>query len=175
MNFKEQILASFLGTLFGFIFAIVLFLITNWIQKLLANKNFKKHLEREFNYDIKLLQGWIDKIEVVLRKITAKDRQVFQYLKYSDLGRYFMDESFKLGLIYDLFTDEQVFKLNKLVTHCSLDSEGYVNGKITEWKNHPVDAEDKLQKEVMGVFEYQRMELKDFKDLILELIKKLHN
>jgi len=173
MSFKEQILASFIGTFFGFIFAIILFLITNWVQKKLANKAFKKHLGREFQYDIKLLQGWIDETEVVLRKITAKDKKVLQYIKYSDLGRYFMDESFKLGLIYNLFNNEQVFKLNKLVTHCSLATEQYINGKISEWKCCLVVVENICQKEVLEFFEYQRTQLKDFKDFLDELLKKI--
>ena len=60
MLFKEQILASFLGTSFGFIFAIILFLLTNFLQKLRVNKNVKNYLKREFQYDISLLQGWIE-------------------------------------------------------------------------------------------------------------------
>lgn len=173
MTFKEQILASFIGTLFGFILAVVLFLITNYIQRKLANKVFRKYLKREFEYDIRLLQDWIDKIEEVLRKIAAKDKQIYQYIKYSDLARYFMDESFKLGLIYSLFTNDQIFNLNKLVTHGSIGMEQYVNNKVVVWNNCPASEEDKQQKELLKVFEYQKSLLKEFKNLLEELVEKL--
>jgi len=171
MAFKEQILASFIGTLFGFIFAVVLFLTTNYFQQKLASRVFKKHLKREFKYDIKLLQNWIEDIEKILRKIAIKDKQIYQYIKYSDLGRYFMDESFKLGLIYNSFSDDQIFNLNKLVTHCSLSSEQYVNNKIAEWKNCPIIVEDKLQKELLKYFEYQKDQLSKFKIFLEDLLK----
>jgi len=173
MVFKEQILASFIGTVFGFIFAIACFLLTYYIQRKLANNVFKKHLRREFRYDIKLIKDWIETIEKVLRKVTAKDKQVYYYIKYSDLARYFMDESFKLGLIYNLFSDEQVFALNKLVTHCSIGTEQYINNKIIAWKSCPATEEDKQQKELLEAFEYQKDELSKFKKLLDELLEKL--
>jgi len=173
MTFNQQLLASFIGTFFGFLSAIVLFLLTFYIQRKLANNIFKKHLKREFRYDIKLMKEWIETVEKVLRKVTAKDKQIFYYIKYSDLARYFMDESFKLGLIYNLFSDEQVFALNKLVTHCSIGTEQYINNKIIAWRSCPAAEEDKQQKELLEAFEYQKDELSKFKKLLDELLEKL--
>lgn len=173
MSFQVQVLASFLGTLFGFLFAIVLHVITNFIQRKWAKEVFKKHLRREFEYDMRLLQDWFDKIEEILRKISAKDKRIYQYLKYSDFTRYFMDESFKFGLIYDLFNDDEVFGLNKLVTHGSLGMEQYVNSKVLEWKNCPAAEEDTKQKEILVFFEYEKNQLRDFKKLLAVLLGKL--
>lgn len=77
MTFEQQVLASFMGTAFGFIFAILLFLVTSAIKLKSDKKTLRKHLKREFEYDISLLQEWIDEIEKILRKITANDSQVF--------------------------------------------------------------------------------------------------
>lgn len=130
-------------------------------------------MKREFKYDIRLLQDWIDKIEEILRKISAKDKQIYQYLKFSDFARYFMDESFKFGLIYNLFNDDEIFNLNKLVSHGALGMEQYVNNKILDWKNCQTDEEEKKQKEVLAVFEYQKIQLKEFKKLLEGLLVKL--
>lgn len=173
MGFKQQIVSSFIGTLFGFLFAIVLFLLTDWLYKKKVRKEFKKNLKREFQYNITLLQDWIDKIDVILRQITAKDREIYQYLKYSDLARYFLDESFKLGLIYHSFTNEQIFDLNKLVTHCSFSIEQFVNNKISLWKTCTEMAENNFQKILLVDFDFQKSELKRFKKLLEELLKKV--
>jgi len=173
MSFKAQIVASFIGTFFGFVFAIVLFFITNFIQRKLANKSFKRNLKREFQYDIRLLKLWIDKIEEILRKISVKDKQINQYLKYSDFARYFMDESFKFGLIYNLFNNDEVFNLNKLVTHCSLGVEQYVNNKVLEWNKSLDDEKNENQKETLKVFEFQKDQLKKFKEILENLSEKL--
>jgi hypothetical protein len=92
MTFGQQVLASFVGTAFGFIFAIFLFLITKVIRSHLDKKTLRKHLKREFEYDISLLQEWIDEIDKILRKITANDPQVFSYLRYTFFQRFFVQE-----------------------------------------------------------------------------------
>ncbi|MDD5610950.1 MAG: hypothetical protein PHH69_05355 [Candidatus Omnitrophica bacterium] len=173
MSFKELIWASFLGTFFGFISAVALSVITYFIQRRLANRVFKKHLKREFEYDINLLRNWIDEIEKILRKLAAKDKQIYYYIKYSDLARYFIDESFKLGLIYNLFNNEEVFNLNKLVTHCSLGTEQFINKKVIEYQNCPIAEEDKQQKQLLRDCEYQRDELNKFKIFLEGLLKKI--
>jgi len=173
MTSGQQILASFIGTLFGFIFAIVLFLITNYIQRKVAKKTLKKYLNREFQYNISLLQDWMDTIDEILRKITAKDKQIYKYVKYSDFARYFMDESFKFGIIFDLFSNEDVFKLNKVVTYCNFALEQFINARVTKWNNCPIAEEDKLQKELLNFFEYEKTKLKDFKKNLEKSLEKI--
>ena len=83
MSFWEQVTSSFVGTLFGFIFAIVLFLITGGIKNRKTKATLKKFLKREFQYDIALLKEWIEEIDKILRKITVDDKNVYSYLKFS--------------------------------------------------------------------------------------------
>ena len=130
MSFKEQVFASFIGTFFGFISAFILFLLTNYIRSLKINKNLKNHLKREFEYDVSLLQEWIDEIDTILRKITASDTQVYNYLKYSFFQRYFMQESFKFGIIYKLFTNEDIFNLNEMLVHFDIGGEQFVKSLL---------------------------------------------
>ncbi len=168
MVFKEQILASFLGTTFGFIFAIILFLLTNWIQNKLNKNHFKDYLKSEFQYDISLLQEWIDEFDKVLRKITASDLDVYSYFQYSLLQTYFMQESFKLGIMYKFFNNEDIFNLNKMLVHCTLAVEQFVNSNIVKWKSKQI-----TQKEALEAFEFQQGELKKYKKHLEVLLNKL--
>ena len=165
MTFKEQIIASCIGTFFGFIFAIVLFFITNFIQQLLVKISFRAYLKREFKYNISLLKEWIDEIDKVLRKITAEDKQVYSYLKYSFFQRYFMQESFKLGIMYKLFDNEDIFSLNKVLLHCDIGMEQYVNSLIDRWKKGEIKRQ-----EALDAFEFQKEELKEYKKHLEKLL-----
>ncbi len=168
MVFKEQMFANFLGSLLGFIFAIVLFLITGFIRNKIVNKNIKRHLKREFKYDISLLQEWIDEIDKILRKITASDIAVYSYLKYSLFQRYFMQEAFKLGIMYELFSDEDISNLNYMLVHCDTGGEQYVNSFLPKWRKQEID-----KKEALINFEFQKERLGEYKKYLEKLLKVL--
>lgn len=157
MTFGQQVLASFLGTTFGFIFAILLFLITSAIKSYLGKKTLRKHLKREFEYDISLLQEWIDEIDKILRKITANDPQVFSYLRYTFFQRFFMQEAFRSGIMYNSLNNEHISNLNTILLHCDTGIEQYVNGAIQQWKTG-----QQSQKEALRQFEFEKEELKKY-------------
>lgn len=168
MTFLQQVLASFIGTVFGFIFAILLFLITNSIKAFFDRKTLLRHLKREFEYDSALLQDWIEEIDKVLRKITANDLQVFSYLRYSFFQRSFMQEAFKLGIMYNSLNNEEISNLNNILLHCDVGPEQYVNNAIQQWKNGQLQ-----QRDALGQFEFQKDELKKFRKNLQEIVKKI--
>ena len=169
MDFGQQVLATFVGTLFGFIFAIFLFLITNYIQNNRAKKNLKKHLKREFQYDISLLQEWIDEIDKILRKITASDITVYSYLKYSLFQRYFMQECFRAGIMYDLFDDSDITNLNYMLVHCDIGGEQLINSFIAQWQK-----QEMCQKDALAKFEFQKEQLIQYRKHLELLFKKIN-
>ena len=167
MNFIEQIAASFIGTFFGFIFAIILFYITNKILEIRNKKVLLKHLKREFEYDISQIKGWIEEIDKILRKITANDSNVFSYLKYSYFARSFIQQAFNSGILYNKLNDEEISNLNTILSHCDLGFEGYINSLITQWKSSSIE-----QKEVLSKFEYEKEALSKYQKELAEFIKK---
>jgi hypothetical protein len=165
MTFGQQVLASFVGTTFGFIFAILLFLITSAIKSYLNKKTLRKHLKREFEYDISLLQEWIDEIDKILRKITANDPQVFSYLRYTFFQRFFMQEAFRSGIMYNSLNNENISNLNNILLHCDTGIEQYVNGAIQQWKTG-----QQPQQEVLRQFEFEKEELKKYQKHLREIL-----
>ena len=73
-------------------------------------KPYVKHLKREFEYDISLMQEWIDEVDKILRKITANDNKVFSFMRYTFFQRSFMQEAFKFGIMYDALDNEDISK-----------------------------------------------------------------
>lgn len=165
MLFKEQVLASFMGTAFGFIFAILLFLITNKIKSNVDRKTLRKRLKREFEYDISLLQEWIDEIEKILRKITANDPQVFSFLRYTFFQRSFTQEAFRAGMVYDSLDNEHVSNLNNILLHCDIGTEQYLNGSIQQWK-----IGKQPQPTALDQFEFEKGELKKYQKQLREIL-----
>lgn len=165
MTFEQQVLASFMGTTFGFIFAILLFLITSKIKSDFDKKTLRKHLKREFEYDISLLQEWIDEIDKILRKITANDPQVFSYLRYTFFQRFFMQEAFRYGIMYNSLNNEHISNLNTILLHCDTGIEQYVNGAIQQWKSG-----QQPQQEALRQFEFEKEELKKYQKHLREIL-----
>ena len=158
MTFTQQMLASLLGAFLGFASALVVFLITYFIRNYLAKRTLKKHLKREFEYNISLLQEWLEEIDKILRQIAASDIRVYIYLQYSYFQRYFIQEAFKLGIMYKLLTDDELSKLNTLLLRCSVVGEQYTNSIIAQWKTEKI-----AQTDALGKFEFEKDELKKHK------------
>ena len=170
MTFQEQILSSFIGSFLGFIFAIILFFITNAIIKSQRKKNLNRHLKREFEYDISLLKSWISDIEKVLRKVTLNDFSVYSYLNYSYFQRTFIQKAFDSGIMYNKLDNEDISQLNTILTHCNINLEDYINSFIKKWKGNLLE-----QKEMSDIFEYEKDLLDKYIKNLSKILKKLNN
>ena len=168
MTFAQQVLASFIGTTFGFLFAILLFFITNAVKAHLAQKTLRKHLKREFEYDISLLQGWIDEIDKILRKITANDRNVFSYLRYTFFQQSFIQEAFRTGMMYNSLDDDDISLVNTVLMHCGFTFEQYMNWFVAQWQGEQLAQQEALQK-----FEFEKEELARYKKQLRQILEKL--
>lgn len=168
MTFQQQVIATLLGSIAGFLFAIFIFYITENIKTKRIKKNLIKNLKREFEYNISLLQGWIDEIDKILRKITTDDRQIFSYFKYSYYQRLFTQESFHFGILYELYNNEDISTLSTILLHCDINGEQYINQKITQWNTVQIE-----QRKVLSTFEFEKETLQKYKKQLTELLGKL--
>jgi len=169
MTFIQQVLASFIGTVFGFFFAILLFFTTNAIRGKFSRNTLRKHLKREFEYDITLVQEWIDEIDKILRKATANNREVFSYLRYTFFQRFFLQEAFRTGIMYNSLVDEDISNLNNILLHFDIGIEQYLYGLIQNWKNGQI-----VQPEALRSFEFEKEQLQIFKKNLAKISEKLN-
>ncbi|MCX5632326.1 MAG: hypothetical protein NTW93_01400 [Phycisphaerae bacterium] len=167
-NFREQILSSFIGTFFGFIFAIILFILTNKLIEIRNQKVLIKHLIKELKYDITQIEGWIAEVDKILRKITAEDKRIYYYLKYSDFSRVFTQQAFNSGLLFDKLNDKEISQLNTIFLHCDINTETFVNNYITQWKSSQIERSSMLEN-----FEYEKTCLEKYKNELIDILKKI--
>jgi hypothetical protein len=168
MTFNQQVLSSFMGTFFGLISAIIVFLITNAIKDHSSNKTLKRHLKREFEYNVSLLQDWMDEIDAILRQIAANDQAVFRYLRYTFFQKYFIAEAFRRGIMYNALGNDDMFNLNTILLHFDFGIEQYINSLIQSWQTGKVTQKDALSK-----FEFEKKEIQKYKKLLQEIVQKL--
>jgi len=140
MIFREQLFSTFLGSFLGFLFAILLFFITYWLANKKIKSSYKKLLKREFEFNISLLETWLNDLADVIVKISNDDHNIYHYFKYVDFQVYFLKKAFELGIIYDsLKKDEDISKLIDMLNFFSSTNEYFVNQQIKSWKNDEID------------------------------------
>ena len=157
MTFAQQIAATFLGSVFGFVFALVLFYFTEKLKEKRERKNLLRNLRRELQYNVDLISKWMEELDKLLRKVTAQDLEVFTYLRYSDYQRLFINMCFARGILYDIVDNEHIAQLNTVLLHLNDNMEGFVNNTIQQWK-----AGDVERKRILQMFEYELDQLKKF-------------
>ena len=168
MTFDQQILATFIGSVLGFIFAIVLFYITEKIKQKKAMSETKKNLKREFGFNISLLTEWTTKLDKVLRQVTADDHDVFEYFRYSDFQRVFIHTAFQQGILYDSFSDDDFYTLNSILIHFFRETETYLALYISRWKN-----KDITKKEMLQLFEFEKDKVSKYLKVLKNLREKI--
>lgn len=167
MNFNEQIIATFIGSFLAFIFAIILFLVTNWLTAKKARKSYKQLLKREFSYNVELLQKWLNELTDVLGKISADDKNIFNYFKYTYFQVYFLNECFKYGIVYELFKkDKDIENLNAMLGFFNPGGEQVINNDITSWKTNQID-----KKNITSRIQYQKKKIDEYRIYLQECLK----
>jgi len=154
MTFCEQIIATLIGTIIGFIFALVLFYLTDIIKRNKQKKEIIQLLKREVEFNTKLLLKYLKDINKIIENITANDNRINTYLKYSDFQVIFFGKSIQSGYIYEIFTDDEITKIIDCINHFTLFSENYINNFVGQFKNNEID-----QQEMLGLFQFERSEI----------------
>lgn len=157
MTFGQQLLSTLIGTISGFLFSIALFYLTQKIKHWNEKNNILKSLKREFRYNLSLLNNLLNDINKTITKISADDKDVFFYFRYANFQRLFLQEAFRLGLLYDKLKDDDINNIDGILTHFSASYESYINQKIDEWKNDGINKKDMLK-----IFEFERDTLEKY-------------
>lgn len=157
MTFGQQLLATLIGTISGFLFSIALFYFTQKIKHLNEKSNIFKSLKSEFRYNLSLLNNLLNDINKTITKISADDKDIFFYFRYSNFQRLFLQEAFRLGLLYDKLEDDDINNIDGILTHFGISYENYTNQKVDEWKNDGINKKDMLK-----IFEFERDTLEKY-------------
>lgn len=170
MTFEQQIIATFIGALAGFIFSISLFYLTEKWKNNKANKDLSDNLQKELDYNSNFIEGYKEDFEKLIRKITANDRQIFTIFRFNKLQRLFLLEAFNKGLLYKYLSADEINKLDAMLDYFTISMNQIHYGYVEDYRNNMVSQQISLQR-----FEMNKDLLEEYLKLVKTLKEKLKN
>ena len=94
MTFQEQMFATFLGSVFGFIFAIVIFYTQERYKEKKEQKNIFSNLREEIWFNISVVEQWTNLLKgAIERSQNLSENQEFDLKVYKILDTYSLSKS----------------------------------------------------------------------------------
>lgn len=150
----------------GFVFALILFFLTETLKEIRKKKTLIKYLNRELRYNTLLIDQWIDDINKNIHFLKWA-HPIFTFsAQFKCFRKTFIDKAFDSGIIYDLLNDNEIECIAKMITFFSEEKQSHIKGFINENKNvESVDDEGPSGNEI----------IKSYLESILEIVKKNQN
>jgi len=105
-----KIIETLIGSLSGFMFGIILFYISKKIEINITTKRNMKYLKNELIYNLQIITDDINNCKLILESFndnSVKNR-IFYGFGFMDLKKTFINKCFDSGLLFDLFTDNEI-------------------------------------------------------------------
>lgn len=170
MTFSQQITATLIGTVAGFLLAICLFYLKEkWIRHY-AIKQLKKNVVNEINYNIKLLTQVLTDLKKCIEKVTVNDRLAYCNVNYGRFARFFLQSYYQSGYMSDVWNLNDIDKLDNIMIYYTAGSDAYVLNGLNNWRNNAID-----QKETLATLGFERDGLEKHLQDLSELKVKLEN
>ncbi len=171
MGFQEQIIATFIGALSGFIFSIAVFYITEKIRQANYNSNLAKNIQKEADFNVSLLDTIKEEIDELLRKISANDAgHIYTIFKYDQLQKNFLQQALWNGYLYEKLETEDIYKVQEMWSFFMPSSNQFDIGNVELLKSGQMTQADALNR-----FEYVKKKIIEFKKFNKDLKKKFTN
>lgn len=142
MVFWEQVLATFFGATFGFLFSLVLFYVREWRKNKAIKNSVLEAFRRETQYNRKLFERWEKALQRVQAKVAADDRTIVEYIGYTEFLRSFLDAAFREGILFERVDNDFLQDISQMLTLVSLIQEQLINQKIIQWNLQQVTKKD---------------------------------
>jgi uncharacterized membrane protein YgaE (UPF0421/DUF939 family) len=168
MKFGQQILATLIGTIAGFIFSIILFYLTNKWKINSYKKNVVKNFSKEIEYNLSLINRLHSQINDVISKVTADRIDIYTYLDYKRYQRLFLDELFRQEVLYERLNQDEVSEIDTILFHFSIVAENYMNKNIEDWKARKIDRVPTLRS-----LEFERDQLEGYRQTLQNIKLKI--
>lgn len=168
MTFGQQMLATFIGSVFGFCFAIVLFYLSEHIKAKQQKIRLMKGLRKESEFNLTQIDRWLEDTDLVLRKIALSDRQLLYLYRLTDFHRNFILQCFQVGILYDVLTPKQLTNLNEVLIFFDFATTQYLNNNINLWQAAQLQPAAASQ-----AFEFARGKLKEYREFIGEMLEDI--
>lgn len=145
MTFNQQLTATLIGTVAGFLLSICLFYLKEKWIKHSAIKQLKKNVINEINYNIKLLTQVLTDLKKSIEKVTVNDRLVYCNVNYGRFARFFLQSYYQSGHMSDVWDLNDIDKLDNIMIHYNVGSDAYVLNGLEKHLQDLPELKDKLK------------------------------
>ena len=168
MTFAEQVTATLVGTISGFLFSLMLFWVKEYFGKTKLQKHLIENLQYEFEYNNNLFKKYSQKISECIEAVNAGTREVYLSLNYSFVASYFALQFYREGLASKYLHYEDIKRWNDVLINHGAGSEQYVLDNLALWRKGEVEAD-----RVFTALKYERDQLNHAIEMIDYLKKKI--
>lgn len=168
VSLGQQIVATFIGAFFAFLFSLVLFYLTEWLRNKIANKNLIKNLQSELDYNISFLEKYREDFDMMLGRIAADNKQVFMIFRFYKLQRLFTLGAFNKGLLYQYLTVDEIAELDAMLTYFNTATDANTRNTLDKFMKGIITKQDAHR-----FFEYDKKQIGKYIKFLKSLKEKL--
>ena len=168
MSFGEQILATLIGSILGFGFAIVLFYVSEKIKARGQRKHLIRGLKKEFELNFLQIDKWIEITDEILLKIASNDHAISASYRLTDYQRLFTQLCFQQGILYNALEAKELATLNAILLDFDSGPTQWLNNFLMLWNQGKIDSAFGNQ-----IFELERKTLKLHREQLETMLKSL--
>ena len=156
MTFGEQVVATMIGSIAGFIFSLCLFYLKEKWAKSATKKFLEKNVITELDYNIMLLSKVKDGIQKCIEKVTVGDKDIYCQMNYSRFGRFFIQAYYQNGFIFNHWKTEDIDKLDAMLITFTENTDRYILRTMKDYRVGNID-----DKQALTTFSHERGLLED--------------
>jgi hypothetical protein len=158
MTFFQQVIATLIGSFCGFLAALAMLWIKNWVDSSQKEQALLKNLRYEFEYNINVLTKFEDLFTKAIEAIGADSRQVYLNLDYSFIARHFSIQFYREGLVSKYLHVDDVKRWNDFLSDLSPGGDTFVLNTLEQWRHASIDKEEvfKVLTHVRGQIRYAK-------------------
>ena len=168
MTFGQQVIATLIGTVSGFLLSICLFYLKEKWTRHSALKLLQKNVINEIDFNIKLLSQVLNDLKKCIEKVTVNDQLVYCNVNYGRFGRFFLQSYYQSGYISDKWDLNDIDKLDHILIYYNVGSDTYVLHGLENWRNGSLD-----QRETLSTLGFERDNLEKHIQELSDLKSKL--
>lgn len=161
MTFGQQLTATLIGTVSGFLLSICLFYLKEKWARHSTIEFLEKNVINEIEYNVKLLTQILTDLKKCIEKVTVNDRTAYCYVNYGRFARYFIQSYYQSGYITKKWDLDDLDRLDYILIYYNVGSDAYVLNGLQNWRNNLIN-----QTEALAILGFERDNLeKHIKEL----------
>lgn len=137
MKFWQQVIATLIGVVAGFIFSILLFYLSERWKKASLKKEMIKNVKEEINYNIALLGRLKEKVNDVIQDVSSGNPRLYKEFKFISFQKIFVNSAFGRGDLYDIFSIDEISSIDEMFSYFSDGNDIFADKLLNDLNSTP--------------------------------------